>query len=284
MGPRRPTVAEGPKGHALQAQGSADGTGGGALQMDAPHPRRGWRRGSSSLGRCLQGRLRAGHIPGPETASQTLPRVHRSRCGHLSRRHLPPAWGPDQASEGQPEPSVHPPPPPTPRARGSAPTLGSEPDRRDGAGPLPPPSRRVAVVRRLTAGPPSASALAQAAAPPGPARAGPPPCAPPRWLRRQSARSGRRRPLQVHGVSAAGPSPPDPRPPGPQAPDPWTPGPQPPKPRTPRIPGPSGLPNPGPPDPRRPWPLRPLGSPGVSPSPAHPPRTPAPASGSCRPR
>lgn len=42
--------------------------------------------------------------------------------------------------------AVRPPAAPAP-ARGSAPTLGSEPDRRDGAGPLPPPSRRVAVVR-----------------------------------------------------------------------------------------------------------------------------------------
>lgn len=146
MGPRRPTVAEGPKGHALQAQGSADGTGGGALQMDAPHPRRGWRRGSSSLGRCLQGRLRAGHIPGPETASQTLPRVHRSRCGHLSRRHLPPAWGPDQASEGQPEPSVHPPPPPTPHPPGPGkrahPRFRARPPRWRGAAPSAVQARR----------------------------------------------------------------------------------------------------------------------------------------------
>lgn len=158
-----------------------------------PPPRRGWRRGSSSLGRRLQGRLRAGHIPGPETAGQTLPWVHQSRCGHLSRRHLPPAWGPEQASEGQPEPSVHPPPPPRPGE----------------ARPPSVPSPTAAMARgrclrrpgaslwsgRLTAGPPLASARARAAAPPGPARAGPPPCAPPRWPRRQSARSGRLRPL-----------------------------------------------------------------------------------------
>lgn len=124
---------------------------------------------------------------------------------HLSRRHLPPAWGPEQASEERPG-AVHPPPPP-PQARAARPpsarslSAGTQ-QRCRGAAPS---SRRVASQSGcLTAGSPSASAPAPAAAPPGPARAGPPPCAPPLWPRCRSARSGKHRPLRAAPGEPAG--------------------------------------------------------------------------------
>lgn len=149
-------------------------------------------------------------------------------------RHRPPAWGPEQASEGQPEPG-----PPTRRlsrpGSGNAPTLGSEPDRRDG-GPPSAGSRLAAVVRL----PPLRGRLwpfcsgAGSRSPPGPARASP--CA--------LGLGGR----DVNQRVAEAPAPASTRGEqtldllGPQVPDPdaW---PQPPEPRTLRTLGP------GPPEP-----------------------------------